>query len=198
MIAKLSQSVAQYLANNFEDSDEEVLAYGLELIFQEIVAFIALFTVAACLGVADLMLFAVLGYTTIRGNANGAHASTRVLCLSTYTMFMFASIGIAVWAKGFMAPLFYAGLACNTVALLVYAPGDTQEKPIWGRKLRLRCKVVSLLCMWVSFGCAYWISSGSPMRANVLMLSSTVACFMVTPIAYMLYGCHRYVEEESE
>ena len=44
MIAKLSQSVAQYLANNFEDSDEEVLAYGLELIFQEILAFIALFT----------------------------------------------------------------------------------------------------------------------------------------------------------
>ena len=66
MIAKLSQSVAQYLANNFEDSDEEVLAYGLELIFQEILAFIALFTVAAFLGVADLMLFSVLAYTTVR------------------------------------------------------------------------------------------------------------------------------------
>ncbi|PWL64175.1 MAG: hypothetical protein DBY34_00870 [Oscillospiraceae bacterium] len=195
MIAKLSQSVAQYLANNFEDSDEEVLAYGLELIFQEILAFIALFTVAAFLGVADLMLFSVLAYTTVRGNANGAHASTRSICLSTYVMFMFASIGISIWAKGFLTPFFWAGIACNTIVLLLYAPGDTQEKPIFGSRLRLRCKVVGLFGMWISFGCAYWMSQGYPARANVLMLSSTVACFMVTPIAYKLYGCQRYVEE---
>lgn len=194
MIERISINIAKLINKADKDADVEIMQYGIELILQEMVMFLVLIVISLFLKLFSAVLVAILGYSLIRAFANGAHAQNRIVCSISYTVFIYGSIAISYALKGFDSLLAVLLFLVNIIILFLYSPGDTEERPIVSAKILSRNKYLSILLLVAIFAVAFNISEYSFLYANVLMIISTLACFLTLPIVYRLYGCNKSIE----
>ncbi|WP_040197250.1 accessory gene regulator ArgB-like protein [Candidatus Soleaferrea massiliensis] len=200
MIHKLAEKMGNYATRGDESgqTNPEVVTYGVELILQEILMFGIVLLSAWILRVLPVMLVTILSYTVIRAFANGAHAPLRVVCILSYVITMYTSIGLAMILPKLPIWAYVVLFAADLLILLKYAPGDTIERPIVNRGLILRCKILSIVFLTCLFVCSFLLSSHNKDFSNVMVIVSTVACCLTLPIVYKLYRSHRSGEADVE
>lgn len=161
MIAKLAKSTACFFVKNqlVEAEDEEVYAYGMEILLSTV------FNLVIALGIALITntflpcLINLSAFVTIRIYAGGYHANTHEGCMLTLIMvqgiFVLIIKTISVETLKIFIP---AMLIISIVIILRFAPVAHPNKPLSENliiKLRRKAYISSLL--WLTFTIVFMI-----------------------------------------
>ena len=189
MIQALANRVAEFVVNNDDTADYEVLAYGYGLIVWGIFNYTIIIASAAFLGVICEMFAAIAVYITMRSTIGGVHASNRAICLATYAGILYFSIFISPILN--LSVIAIAALfLTNVILLILYAPSDTAEQPIVKRRLLRKILGILILTAFFSFSI---FSDNMQIVANIMLLIPTFTCLFLHPLIYRILGCKKSI-----
>ena len=187
MIDALANRIADYVAENDETADHEIIAYGASLLIMAVVTYTTFIASALLFGVLREMLIAIGVFILMRATVGGLHANHRATCLITYSGILYFSIFFAgilnmSWHKILVMYII------NIALLILYAPGDTAEQPMV--KFRLTRKLLGLVFLSCIFAAPMFFS-GIHTDINILLFISTWTCVSLHPFIYKVFGCKR-------
>lgn len=168
----------------YTDEEIEIIAYGLEGLYLTFTKIVIIFGIAIFLGIFKEVVYLLISYNVIRSQAFGIHASKSIYCLiSSLIMFVGGTylciyLVLPLWVK-----VSVSILCC--ILLLIYAPADTQKRPIVNIKKRKRFKFLSTL-----LGVVYVILIvifNKNIISNYLLIGMVEATIMILPATYKIF-----------
>lgn len=151
MIAKLAKSTAHffYEKNIVKKEDEEVYAYGMELLYSSIFNILLAVVISAALNTFLPTTIFIVAFITLRQYIGGYHAKTHFGCMSILTVvliiFSFLSKNIPI---NFEIPISIITTVISIILVIIFAPVEHSNKPLSNNdKIRLRKS--SILCIFV-------------------------------------------------
>lgn len=200
MVDKICDSLLSKIRNNDPNIDEEkseIIYYGLQNMIGELPKGLAILAIAALLGVFKLVLVGSVVMLIYRGFAGGVHLKTHISCLVTSTILV---VGTTYFAKEFIYEntfLVYTILfVFNFVMAIMYAPADTENRPIMKESQMKRQKIESvLMVIAVYIICTFVIKE--KVLTNLFMYMITSESLMITPLAYKIFH-NKYGKERRE
>ena len=184
---KFLESSINLIKKNKKYSDEEIeiIAYGLEGIYLTITKAVVIFGIALLLGIFKEVIYLLVSYNIIRSQAFGIHASKSTYCLIS-SLLLF--IGGAYLCKILIIPLWFMILISVIFIffLYLYAPADTEKRPIVNKVKRKRFKLIScflgiLYLILIIYFKGLFIS-------NYLFLGLVISVVMILPITYKIFN----------
>ena len=127
----------------------------------------------------------MLIYNIIRFTAFGAHAKNSITCL---IISIITFIGLPILAKLIIIPT-YLKLVIGSICILgfiIYAPADTEKRPIISKKRRLTYKICSIILGMIYIILSIYIKDS--FIDNTLIFSLILQTIMILPITYKLFG----------
>jgi len=192
MIEALSIKIANLIKSNIggvDEEKEEVLIYGLDIIIYNSFLLVFFFLSALILGILKFVAISFVVYGSLRIAAGGAHARTRTLCFIISLITFFGPILISnLFLISSTIPAFIIFIA-NILAIIIYAPADTLEKPIISKKIRFYRKLSSLAIVVIIFLIALSVHNNDKVIYNVILFSDIPFLLLLTPLGYKLLGC---------
>lgn len=132
VIKKTSEAVMTYIRNSLPNKSEEELEkikYGIDIFLMNFYKIPVLWIIAYISGVFIPMVIATLSFGVMRMFAAGIHARKGWTCLLMTGIVLF---GIVIFAT--FLPLNFTHkttlFAFSLMLVLLYAPADTEEKPL--------------------------------------------------------------------
>ena len=184
---KLSDICLQFIKNNTSLSDEETekIYYGLQVIMLDISKSIILLGTAFFLGIIKYTLIAFLVFAILRSFASGVHANSTLQCIIVNYILFPGNVYLSLYLPLNTAAQSIIFLISLTLVFL-YAPGDTEERPLVSKKLRKQLKLKSLLIVVIFFILIFIIESR--IYTNLITYGILEAALVITPIIYRLFG----------
>jgi len=142
---KLSKGLTKEL--DFNEDKKEVISYAIETTLLSIIGTIMLLCLAYFLNALIPAAVAAVFGGSLRKLSGGAHFNTPLKCL-VFGAFTYSFIGVLA-KKLFIYGLIYQYILLMTLLIsfllvLLYAPVDSQAKPIHSKKLRIKLKISSM------------------------------------------------------
>ncbi|WP_160692152.1 accessory gene regulator B family protein [Clostridium sp. C2-6-12] len=184
---KLSNLCLQFIKDNTSTSDEdaEKIYYGLQVIMLDISKSIILLGTAYLLGVFKYTLIAFLVFAFLRSFASGAHANSTLQCIIVNYILFLGNVYLSLYLPlntAVQTIIFILSL----LLVFLYAPGDTEERPLVSKKLRKQLKIKSILIVIAFFISIFVIES--KIYTNLITFGILEAALVITPIVYRLFG----------
>ncbi|BCZ47855.1 putative AgrB-like protein [Clostridium gelidum] len=184
---KLSEKCLNFIKNNTPilEEDLEKLYYGLQVIMMDTSKTILLLTTAYLLGVLKYTFIAFISFATLRRFASGVHANSTLQCvIINYILFL----GNVYLSLNFSINILVQSIIfiISFILVFIYAPGDTEERPLVSKKLRKRLKITSLTIIIIFYIIILLIKNN--IYTNLITYSILEASLIITPIAYKLFG----------
>ena len=169
---------------NYDDIKIEELRYGLEGIYLTITKAIVIFSIALILGIFKELLVFLLFFNILRFSAFGIHAKNSIVCLiySSLIFLMLPIISKYLIINNLIKIILFLFLI---ILMYVYAPADTEKRPIVSNKRRMTYKIISttnaIVFMFFS------LKTNNNFISNALLLSLFLEVIMILPVTYRLY-----------
>lgn len=200
MVDKICDTLLDKIRKNDLSIDEEkaeIIYYGLQNLIGELPKGIAILIIAGILGIFKLVLLGSAVMLVYRGFAGGVHLKTHISCFLTSTLLV---VGTTYFAKEVIyenTTLVYTILFIfNFLIALLYAPADTENRPIMKESQMKKQKLESVIMVL-----AVYIFSTFIIKENVLtnlfMYMITSESLMITPLAYKIFK-NKYGKERRE
>lgn len=144
---KLLKNVVQ--SNEIGDEELEVIAYGMEILFQKIIFFIGAIIISLIMNAFTEGIVFMILFTILRQSAGGVHMNSKITCAASSAAIFIMSIvliQLAIKNAEVYNVLFCLALV-GTIALLTIAPVDTPNKritKIQKKKNSLKVKLILL------------------------------------------------------
>ena len=188
MKKKILKILEEIVKKNNTDIDEiklEEIMYGLESVYLTFEKIIFILLISILLGIFKEIILFMLIYNIIRFTSFGAHAKNSIVCLiiSSITFLGFPILSMNIIMSNYIKIIL--GIIC-IIIFLIYAPADTEKRPIISKKRRLIYKVSTTL-----IGALYIILSiyiKDNYLDNVFIFSLILQSIMLLPITYKLLG----------
>ena len=187
-IAKILSTICiNFIHKNTSTSEEDIekITYGLQVIILNTFHSILLFVIAYFLGILIYTLIAYIFFAILRLFASGVHANSTLTCCIVSSTFFFGNVYLSLnISKNILAisTIFLVSL----VLILLYAPADTEERPLISKKLRKSLKIKSALVTVIFYIVTLLISNN--VYANLITFSVLEEAFVITPFAYKLFN----------
>jgi len=171
--------------DNISDEEMEIIMYGLEGFYLTNTKLIVIFLLAWLLGMFKEMFLTLLFYNILRVFAFGMHASKSWHCLLISSLFFLVSPFL-----GMMLDInYYFKIICVimlTGLVIIYAPADTEKRPLINKKKRLRWKILSIIIAIILSVCIILFDQNK--LSNYMLIGFIEAVLMILPITYKLFG----------
>lgn len=188
VIEKTSESVMTYIRNSLPNKSEEELEkikYGIDIFLMNFYKIPVLWIIAYASGVFIPMVIATLSFGVMRMFAAGIHARKGWTCLLMTGIVLF---GIVIFAT--FLPLNFTHkttlFAFSLMLVLLYAPADTEEKPLINPKLRQRLKIKTVAISILLYSLSV-IFFSSDIIGSILIYSIFAESLLITPVLYKLF-----------
>lgn len=170
---------------NITSDEIEVIMYGLEGLYLTISKLIIIFLLAWLLGIFKEMLLTLLFYNAVRVFAFGMHASKSWHCLLISSSFFLIGplLGLLFDINIYIKII---GIIISLTLIIIYAPADTEKRPLINSKKRLRWKILSIVVTLILSGCI--IIFNQDKLSNYMLIGLIEATSMVLPITYKIFG----------
>ena len=171
-------------SGHYTDEQIEIIAYGLEGVYLTFTKLVVLFGIAYVLNIVKDFVFLLISFNIIRSQAFGIHATKSIYCLISSSILF---IGGSLICKYVTFPFWFCiscAIICD-VFLLLYAPADTEKRPIINKKKRTRFKFLSFL-----FGVIYTliiILFRDNSISNYLIIGMIFSVLLILPITYKIF-----------
>ena len=196
MIDAISRKLTQAIKQNVNDvtiEKEEIIEYGIKIAIYEVIVVSSLIALSLALGIVKYFLIYFCNFGILRVSTGGAHMKSRLVCFITYLLVMLGIVYLSIYLPinnlWIAIPVFFV----NIMTVLVYAPGDTSEKPIINKRIRKRLKLVSVVTLVIYFGLALIVWTFDKTVYSIIVLSTIYVTFLLSPTGYKASGCrHSY------
>lgn len=203
MIEKFCRFLVKKMRKNIPEIDDEkaeVILYGIQLIVGEIPKMILLFALGFILGIGWYTVFAYVALMPYRASSGGFHLKSHLGCIIGSSVFYY---GVIYLSKFLIVDsilkyiLIFIALVFGILMVTKYAPADTENVPIIGKKERKRKKMLSYITLVLTLGVAALVQDS--VISNILIIGVIIQTIMITKIAYILtknkYGYEVYQKE---
>ena len=166
----------------------------------EIPKMILLFALGFILGIGWYTVFAYVALMPYRASSGGFHLKSHLGCIIGSSVFYY---GVIYLSKFLIVDsilkyiLIFIALVFGILMVTKYAPADTENVPIIGKKERKRKKMLSYITLVLTLGVAALVQDS--VISNILIIGVIIQTIMITKIAYILtknkYGYEVYQKE---
>lgn len=184
---KLSTICVKFISTNLVKSTEELekIDYGIQVILINMFKLTILFLTSYFLGILSKTIIAVISFAIIRIFASGVHASSNLKCTITNMILFIGNVYLSIQIilnKYIIITIFILSL----ILIIIYAPADTEDRPLLSVKLRKKLKMYSIICTLllgiISLNC------NNHVFLNIIIFSLLEEAFLITPIAYYIFN----------
>lgn len=187
---KLSNLCIKFISKNLKKSEDELkeVNYGIQVFLINTIKLAILFLLASILGILKYTFIAVISFAFIRIFASGVHAKSNLRCTITNIILFIGNVYLSmniVLEKPVKTVIFIISLSLITI----YAPSDTEERPLVSKRLRKKLKVCSIACSIVLTLSAGFITLQykSQIISNLIIFSLLEESVLITPMAYYIF-----------
>ena len=195
MIKSISNKIAEYIAKDDETADIEEIAYGYDLLLQELGVVVVSLIIGFVLNITLQVVISVFFYNTLRMYAGGAHANYRAVCIITSILIMFGPALLFTRTPFFFPIIAYPIIYMFCLLMLfLYAPADTETQPIQNLETRKIIKRKAILALTVLFIIASITNIWLPDYASIMLVIIIIVCTFTHSIIYRLFGCKKSIQ----
>ena len=183
----LSTRCTNFIRKNISTSEEDLekIDYGMQVIIINIYQSIILFIIAYFLGIFIYTLIASILFAIVRIFASGVHANSTLTCCIVSSTFFFGNVYLSLNIPKNIISISIIFLV-SLILILLYAPADTEERPLISKKLRKSLKIKSVIVVIAFYIAALLIQNN--IYANLITFSVLEEAFVITPLAYKLFN----------
>lgn len=184
---KFSSAAGSWIEKHSGEKSEKemkIIRYGLEVLYLNIIKTIVLLSCAYFMGIIKYTLVAALTFSLARIFGFGMHAKSTWGCyVATGSIYIgiplvMKSIHLGIIFRIFLIILMFIGL-------WLYAPADTEQRPILGEKKRFRFKIKAIILMGTLAGFSFAVPQ---IYGDIMILSLIGEIIMILPITYKLFS----------
>lgn len=170
---------------NVTEDEIEVIMYGLEGLYLTISKLVIIFLLAWLFGIFKEMLLTLLFYNVVRVFAFGMHASKSWHCLLISSSFFLIGplLGMLFNINLYIKII---GIVISLILIIIYAPADTEKRPLINPKKRLKWKILSIIVTIILCSCI--IIFNQYKLSNYMLIGLIEATSMVLPVTYKIFG----------
>ena len=169
---------------NINEEELEIINYGLESIYLTLVKIVIIIFLSLLLGIFKEVILMIVSYNIIRFFAFGLHAPNSTSCLITSIILFIGGAYVSVY----LDISIYIKIIISFISILlisIYAPADTEKRPLINRKKRMKYKYISIVVsIFMSF---FLIKFHDSYLSNFLLIGLREEVIMILPITYKLY-----------
>ena len=183
---------------SYSDEEIEIIAYGLEGIYLSVTKAIVIFGIAFFLGIIKEVFYLLITYNVIRSQAFGIHASKSIYCLISSLITFIGGAYLCIYLVTPLWLMISISIIC-VIFLILYAPADTEKRPILKRRKIYKILTISISLIYLIIV----IISNNTYIKNLLFFSILIETILVLPITYKLLGVKynnykRYMRKEDK
>lgn len=184
IINKCMELVTTY-NKDLSQRDIDKIKYGLEGLYLTITKLIFIIIVSIILGIWKETLLLILIFNGIRLTAFGVHAKRSIDCLISSTLFfiLFPIICIKLTIPLIVKIILFIPL---TVLIGIFAPADTEKRPLINKKKRKIYKMLSIMISIIYMTIAIVIKDNT--LSNCFIFAIVIQIIIMLPITYKLFG----------
>ncbi len=184
IINKCMELVTTY-NKDLSQRDIDKIKYGLEGLYLTITKLIFIIIVSIILGIWKETLLLILIFNGIRLTAFGVHAKRSIDCLISSTLFfiLFPIICIKFSIPLIVKVILFIPL---TVLIGIFAPADTEKRPLINKKKRKIYKMLSIMISIIYMTIAIVIKDNT--LSNCFIFAIVIQIIIMLPITYKIFG----------
>ena len=184
IINKCMELVTTY-NKDLSQIDIDKIKYGLEGLYLTITKLIFIIIVSIILGIWKETLLLILIFNGIRLTAFGVHAKRSIDCLISSTLFfiLFPIICIKLTIPLIVKVILFIPL---TVLIGIFAPADTEKRPLINKKKRKIYKMLSIMISIIYMTIAIVIKDNT--LSNCFIFAIVIQIIIMLPITYKIFG----------
>ena len=184
IINKCMELVTTY-NKDLSQRDIDKIKYGLEGLYLTITKLIFIIIISIILGIWKETLLLILIFNGIRLTAFGVHAKRSIDCLISSTLFfiLFPIICIKLTIPLIVKVILFIPL---TVLIGIFAPADTEKRPLINKKKRKIYKMLSIMISIIYMTIAIVIKDNT--LSNCFIFAIVIQIIIMLPITYKLFG----------
>ena len=184
IINKCMELVTTY-NKDLSQRDIDKIKYGLEGLYLTITKLIFIIIISIILGIWKETLLLMLIFNVIRLTAFGVHAKRSIDCLISSTLFfiLFPIICIKLTIPLIVKVILFIPL---TVLIGIFAPADTEKRPLINKKKRKIYKMLSIMISIIYMTIAIVIKDNT--LSNCFIFAIVIQIIIMLPITYKIFG----------
>ena len=184
IINKCMELVTTY-NKDLSQRDIDKIKYGLEGLYLTITKLIFIIIVSIILGIWKETLLLILIFNGIRLTSFGVHAKRSIDCLISSTLFfiLFPIICIKLTIPLIVKIILFIPL---TVLIGIFAPADTEKRPLINKKKRKIYKMLSIMISIIYMTIAIVIKDNT--LSNCFIFAIVIQIIIMLPITYKIFG----------
>ena len=184
IINKCMELVTTY-NKDLSQRDIDKIKYGLEGLYLTITKLIFIIIVSIILGIWKETLLLILIFNGIRLTSFGVHAKRSIDCLISSTLFfiLFPIICIKLSIPLIVKVILFIPL---TVLIGIFAPTDTEKRPLINKKKRKIYKILSIIISIIYMTIAIVIKNN--ILSNCFIFAIVIQIIIMLPITYKIFG----------
>lgn len=184
IINKCMELVTTY-NKDLSQRDIDKIKYGLEGLYLTITKLIFIIIVSIILGIWKETLLLIIIFNCIRLTAFGVHAKRSIDCLISSTLFfiLFPIICIKFSIPLIVKVILFIPL---TVLIGIFAPADTEKRPLINKKKRKIYKMLSIMISILYMTIAIVIKDNT--LSNCFIFAIVIQIIIMLPITYKIFG----------
>ena len=184
IINKCIELVTTY-NKDLSQRDIDKIKYGLEGLYLTITKLIFIIIVSIILGIWKETLLLILIFIGIRLTGFGVHAKRSIDCLISSTLFfiLFPFLCIKLTIPLIIKIILFVPL---TVLIGIFAPADTEKRPLINKKKRKIYKILSIIISTIYMTIAIVIKDNT--LSNCFIFAIVIQIIIMLPITYKIFG----------
>lgn len=184
IINKCMELVTTY-NKDLSQRDIDKIKYGLEGLYLTITKLIFIIIISIILGIWKETLLLILIFNGIRLTAFGVHAKRSIDCLISSTLFfiLFPILCIKLTIPLIVKIILFIPL---TVLIGIFAPADTEKRPLINKKKRKIYKILSIIISIIYMTIAIVIKDNT--LSNCFIFAIVIQIIIMLPITYKIFG----------
>lgn len=184
IINKCMELVTTY-NKDLSQRDIDKIKYGLEGLYLTITKLIFIIIISIILSIWKETLLLIPIFNGIRLTAFGVHAKRSIDCLISSTLFfiLFPIICIKLTIPLIVKIILFIPL---TVLIGIFAPADTEKRPLINKKKRKIYKMLSIMISIIYMTIAIVIKDNT--LSNCFIFAIVIQIIIMLPITYKLFG----------
>lgn len=188
----LKRKILKALMNNIKknkpdlnDEQLEIIEYGLEGLYLTIIKIIIILLLAIVLDILKETIMMIVFYNVTRFFTFGLHAKTSTSCLITSLLLFIGGTYLATYLQISLSVKISLSVIC-LILICIYAPADTEKRPLINPKKRKRFKILSIITSIIMGTLLIYLHDSY--ISNFMIIGQVEAVIMILPITYKLYG----------
>lgn len=170
---------------DLNDEQLEIIEYGLEGLYLTTIKIIIIILLSIILNIFKETILMILFYNIPRFTTFGMHAKDSKSCLITSLLLFIGGTYLAIYANITLPIKIILSVIC-LILIIIYAPADTEKRPLINTKKRKKFKILSIIiCIILTILIIYFNNN---YISNFMVIGLVECTIMILPITYKIFG----------